>query len=66
MTPSLLNNLPEQLTELRNMFQLLSPVYYKDVIQEQSYRRRVQVKGAGGGASLVAQLVKNPPAMQET
>ena len=64
MTPSQLNNLPEQLTELRNMLQLLSPVYYKDVIQEQSYRRCVQVKGGwgfpGGSAG------KNPCAMQET
>ena len=45
MTPSQFNNLPYQLTVLRNMLQLLSPVYYKNVIQEQSYRRRAQVKG---------------------
>ena len=53
MTPSRFNNLPYQLTALRNMLQSLSPVYYKDVIQEQSYRRRVQVKGWGspGGSA---------------
>ena len=53
MTPSRFNNLPYQLTALRNMLQSLSPVYYKDVIQEQSCRRRVQVKGWGspGGSA---------------